>query len=146
MERYVASVAVIRAVLVGRLVIMTATIAASIRLVDDPVRPALALALVTVVTIAQLLLINRHPAILHRRLSALTLEVAMTFAVLAISPASLAYFCYVVGCAMFAGALLGTGCLPLCLASPSGGVRGITPYCGVGATGRHPPGHCCTYG
>jgi len=126
MERYVASVAVIRAVLVGRLVIMTATIAASIRLVDDPVRPALALALVTVVTIAQLLLINRHPAILHRRLSALTLEVAMTFAVLAISPASLAYFCYVVGSAMFAGALLGTGCLPLCLAQAGLGLAMVT--------------------
>lgn len=116
MERYIAAVAVIRAVLVGRLVIMTATIAASIRLVDDPARPALALALVTVVTIVQLLLINRYPAILRRRVSALALEVAMTFAVLAITPAGLAYFCYVVGSAMFAGALLGTGGLPLFLA------------------------------
>jgi len=126
MERYIAAVAVIRAVLVGRLVIMTATIAASIRLVDDPARPALALALVTVVTIAQLLLINRYPSILRRRLSALTLEVAMTFAVLAISPAGLAYFCYVVGSAMFAGALLGTGGLPLCLAQAGLGLVMVT--------------------
>lgn len=126
MERYVAAVAVIRAVLVGRLVIMIATIGASIRLVDDPARPALALALVTVVTIAQLLLINRYPAILRRRLSALTLEVAMTFAVLAISQAGLAYFCYAVGSAVFAGALLGTGGLPLCLAQAGLGLAMVT--------------------
>jgi len=126
MERYIAAVAVVRAVLVGRLVIMIATVAASIRLVDDPARPALALALVTVVTIAQLLLINRHPAILRRRLSALTLEVAMTFAVLAIGRAGLAYFCEVIGSVMFAGTLLGTGALPLCLAQAGLGLAMVT--------------------
>jgi signal transduction histidine kinase len=116
MARFVATVAVIRAVLVGRLVVMIATIAASIRLVDDPARPVLALALVTVVTAVQLYVINHRPDILRRRLGSLTLSVIMTLSVLAISGGGLAFYCYALGSCMVAGALLGTGGLLLWLA------------------------------
>ncbi|GAA5179206.1 hypothetical protein GCM10023322_08500 [Rugosimonospora acidiphila] len=116
MERHIATVAVVRAVLVGRLIIMIAAIVAGIRLVDDPTRPLLALLLVAAVTMGQLFLISRHPAILRRRLGAVTLEVAVTLAVLAISQGGPAYFCYAAGSAMFAGTLLGSGGLMIWLA------------------------------
>src|SRR3954470_3599133 len=109
MARFVAAAAVIRAVLVGRLVVMTATIAASIRLVDHPARPALALALVIVVTAGQLYLISRRPAILRHRLGALAVSVFMTLSVLVISGGGLAFYGYALGSCMVAGALLGTG-------------------------------------
>jgi signal transduction histidine kinase len=116
MARFVAAVAVIRAVLIGRLVVMIATVAASIRLVEDPLRPALALALVTVLTTVELYLINHRPGILRRRLAPLTLSVIMTLCLLAISGGGLAYYCYALGSCMVAGALLGTRALLLWLA------------------------------
>jgi signal transduction histidine kinase len=116
MTRFVAAVAVIRAVLVGRLVVTMATIAASIRLVGDPARPMLALALVTVATMGQLYLINRRPDIVRRRLLSLTLSGIMTLLVLAISGGGLAFYCYAMGSCMIAGALLGTSGVLLWLA------------------------------
>lgn len=126
MARFAAAVAVIRAVLVGRLVVMFATIAASIRLVDDPIRPALALALVTVATMGQLYLINRRPAILRLRLGAAALGVIMTLSVLVISGGGLAFYCYALGSCMVAGALLGTGGLLLWLAHAGLGLAMVT--------------------
>jgi signal transduction histidine kinase len=126
MARFAAAVAVIRAVLVGRLVVMIATVAASIRLVDDPLRPALALALATVVTGVQLYLINHRPDILRHRLGALTLGVIMTFAMLVISCGGLAFYCYALGSCMVAGALLGTGGLLLWLAHAGLGLAMVT--------------------
>jgi len=126
MARFAAAVAVIRAVLVGRLVVMIATIAASIRLVDDPARPALALGLVTVVTVGELYLINHRPAILRCRLGALTLGVVTTLSVLVISGGGLAFYCYALGSCMVAGALLGTGGLLLWLAQAGLGLAMVT--------------------
>jgi signal transduction histidine kinase len=126
MARFVAAVAVIRAVLVGRLVVMIATIAASIRLVDDPLRPVLALVLVTLVTAGELYLINHRPGILRRRLGSLTLGVIMTLSVLVISGGGLAFYCYALGSCMVAGALLGTGGLVLWLAQAGLGLAMVT--------------------
>jgi signal transduction histidine kinase len=125
MARFVVAVAVIRAVLVGRLVVMIATVAASIRLVEDPIRPASALALVTGVTVCQLYVINHHPGILRRQLSAVTLDVILTMSVLVISGGGLAFHCFALGFCMITGALLGTAGLILWLAQAGLGLATV---------------------
>jgi signal transduction histidine kinase len=134
MERLVVTVAMVRAVLVGRVIVLLATIAASIRLVDDPARPALALGLVTVVSAGELVLIARHPSVLRRRVAVLIPEVVVTVAVLVISKGGLAYFGYAAGSCLLAGVLLGTGGLVIWLAQAALGLcaiadvlRSVTP-------------------
>ncbi|WP_433534616.1 sensor histidine kinase [Micromonospora sp. CA-249363] len=126
MARLAAAGAVIRAVLIGRLVVLIATILASIRLVDDPHRPALALALVTGVTLAQLYVISRRPDILRRRLTVLAVEVIMTLSVLVVGGPGLAFFGHALGTCLIAGALLGVDGLLLCLAQAALGLGMVT--------------------
>src|SRR4051812_9029980 len=125
MDRLVVIVALVRAVLVGRVIVMLATIAASIRLVDDPARPALALGLVTLASTGELVVIARNPAVLRRPVAALIPEVVVTVAVLVISQGGLAYFVYAAGSCLLAGVLLGTGGLVIWLAQAAVGLCAI---------------------
>lgn len=134
MERFVAASAVFRAALIGRLVVAAAAVVVSLRLVRDPTRPLLALALITVTTVVAVALLSRRPAVLRRQVTALTVDAALMVAVLLISNGGVAYFCYAAGSAALAGALLGTGGLPLWVAEAGLGLtvaiqllRGLPP-------------------
>jgi signal transduction histidine kinase len=122
MERLVAVATVFRAVLIGRLVIAIAAVGVSIRLVADPVGPALGLTLIAVTTLAELAWLARRPAVLHWRLSVLMVDAALMVAVLLISQGGVVYFCYAAGSAALAGALLGSGGLTLWVAQAALGV------------------------
>lgn len=123
-----------RAVLVGRLVVAITAGGVSIRLVADPSAPALALVLITLSTVAELVLLGRRPALLRLRLSVLTVDAALMVIVLLLSKGGVAYFCYAAGSAAMAGALLGASGLPLWIAQTAFGLavavellRGLSP-------------------
>ncbi|MFI6244352.1 sensor histidine kinase [Micromonospora sp. NPDC050795] len=108
MKRFIAATAVTRSVLIGRLVIAGTATIVTIQLTADPTAAAHALGLITVSTVAGLVVLNRRPGVLRRRLGILSADALVVVAVLVVGKAGVAYFCYAAGSAALAGVLLGT--------------------------------------
>ncbi|HWS35970.1 MAG TPA: histidine kinase [Actinoplanes sp.] len=125
--RLAAATAVVRAVLVGRLLVSLVTVGVTLRLVTDPVPPALALIVVTVVTLTGLGLLGSHPELLRRRITVLTADTALMALVLLVSEGTLAFYCYAAGSAALAGAVLGTGGAALWVAQAGLGLGVAVP-------------------
>ncbi|MEV6343989.1 histidine kinase [Actinoplanes sp. NPDC051851] len=109
MKRFIAATALLRAVLIGRLVLAGTTVGVSFRLTSDPTAAALALALIALSTVLAVALLNRRPQVLRRKLTVLFADAVVMVAVLMVSKGGVAYFCYAAGSAALAGVLLGTG-------------------------------------
>ncbi|MGJ6967677.1 sensor histidine kinase [Streptosporangium sp. G11] len=108
MKRFIVATAILRAVLIGRLVSATVATVVTIRLSADVTAAGLTLALIVVVTIVALALISRHPALLRHRVAVVAVDAAATAAVLLTDQGGVAYFCFAAGSAALAGVLLGT--------------------------------------
>nr|WP_255645681.1 histidine kinase [Actinoplanes polyasparticus] len=108
MKRFIAATAILRAVLIGRLVAATVATVVTIRLSADVSAAALTLALIAVLTIVTLAWISRDPSLLRHRVAVVTADAAATVAVLVIGHGGVAYFCFAAGSAALAGVLLGT--------------------------------------
>ncbi|WBB55259.1 sensor histidine kinase [Verrucosispora sp. WMMD573] len=116
MSRFVAYVALCRAMLLGRLALTLAAVGVGIRLVDDPWQAGGALLLVTVTTCVQVTVLGRWPSVIRWRLGFLAVDAFIMIAVLVVSQGQVAFFCYSAGFAALTGALLGIRALPLWIA------------------------------
>ncbi|WP_433533072.1 sensor histidine kinase [Micromonospora sp. CA-263727] len=113
MSRFVAYVALCRAILLGRLALTLAAVGVGIRLVDDTWQTVGTLVVITAATILQISVLSRWPAVIRWRLCFLAVDTALMIAVLVLSRGGIAFFCYAAGFAALTGALLGTRALPL---------------------------------
>jgi signal transduction histidine kinase len=116
MSRFAAYAALCRALLLGRLVITVAAVALGLGLGGDGWRRAGTLAGIAVVTVAEVGILSRWPAVVRWRLPVLALDTVLMVGVLIGSQGGVAYFCYAAGHAALAGALLGSRGLPIWLA------------------------------
>jgi signal transduction histidine kinase len=115
-DRTVASTAITRAVLVGRAATTLTAGAAGLLLVEDPWRLGGVLGLVALITVIEVALLGRWPAITRAPIAAVAVDAAFVIAVLAASQGSVAYFIFSTGAGALAGALLGMWALPLWIA------------------------------
>jgi signal transduction histidine kinase len=109
MEQSVAATAVLRAVLIARLVFALVAVGAGIRLVADPVPPLLALGMIALVTVLAVIGLDRRPQLVRRQLWVITADIAVMIAVLLVDKGGVAFYCYAAGSAAVAGVLLGFG-------------------------------------
>ncbi|MEV6810996.1 histidine kinase [Micromonospora sp. NPDC051296] len=113
MSRFVAYVALCRAILLGRLALTLAAVGVGIRVVDDSWQTVGTLVVITVATTVQVTVLSRWPAVIRWRLCFLAVDAALMITVLVLSRGGVAFFCYAAGFAALTGALLGTRALPL---------------------------------
>ncbi|BCJ62041.1 sensor histidine kinase [Micromonospora endophytica] len=113
MNRFVAYVALCRALLLGRLALTLAAVGVGIRLVDDTWRTVATLAVIAVATSVQVTVLSRWPTAIRWRLCFLTVDTAIMITVLVLSGGGVAFFCYAAGFAALTGALLGARAFPL---------------------------------
>ncbi|RIV40198.1 sensor histidine kinase [Micromonospora radicis] len=113
MNRFVAYVALCRALLLGRLALTVAAVGVGIQLVDDTWRAVGTLVTIAVLTAMQVTVLSRWPAVIRWRLGFLAVDAAIMVGVLVLSAGGVAFFCYAAGFAALTGALLGTRALPL---------------------------------
>ncbi|WP_341720764.1 histidine kinase [Micromonospora sp. FIMYZ51] len=113
MNRFVAYVALCRALLLGRLALTVAAVGVGIQLVDDTWRAVGTLAVIVAVTTIQVTVLSRWPAAIRWPMRFLTIDAALMIAILVLSGGGIAFFCYAAGFAALTGALLGTRALPL---------------------------------
>ncbi|GIJ75756.1 Signal transduction histidine kinase [Micromonospora phaseoli] len=126
MSRFVAYVALCRAMLLGRLALTLAAVGVGIRLADDPWQTVGTLSLITIATTVQVTVLSRWPSIIRWRLGFLVVDAAIMIAVLVLSQGSVAFFCYAAGFAALTGALLSTRALPLWIADAGLGLAVAT--------------------
>lgn len=115
-NRFVAYAALCRAVLLGRLAVTFAAVGVGIRLVDHPWRTVAVLAAIAGTTAVQLSVLTRWPSVVRWRVAVLVVDATLMCGLLILTRGGVAFFCYAAGYAALAGALLGTGALPLLIA------------------------------
>ncbi|MET7392773.1 ATP-binding protein [Dactylosporangium sp. NPDC005572] len=109
----IAPAAVARAVLLGRAAVAATGAGAGLLLVDDPARVVAVLATVAGVTVAQVSLLTRWPALARHPWPALAADLAVAVALAVLSGGGMAFFAWVAGSAALGGALLGMRAVPL---------------------------------
>ncbi|MBQ1027851.1 sensor histidine kinase [Micromonospora sp. C95] len=134
MSRFVAYVALCRAILLGRLALTLAAVGVGIRLADDPWQTLGVLLLITVTTCVQVTVLGRWPGVIRWRLGFLVVDAAIMIAVLVLSQGNVAFFCYAAGFAALTGTLLGTLALPLWVADAGLGLAVATHLLRTGGT------------
>ncbi|GGM26049.1 MULTISPECIES: sensor histidine kinase [Micromonospora] len=135
MSRFVAYAALCRAMLLGRLVLTYAAVGIGFRLVDDPWWTVVTLAVVTVITVAQVTVLGRWPAVIRWRLCVLAVDAVLMIGVLVLTDGGLAYFCYAAGYAALSGALLGNHGLLLWIVNAGLGLAVATRLLQAAGTG-----------
>ncbi|NLU77200.1 hypothetical protein HCA58_02085 [Micromonospora sp. HNM0581] len=116
MSRFVAYVALCRAMLLGRLALTLAAVGVGIRLTDDPWLTVGTLVLIAIATSVQVTVLSRWPDVIRWRLGFLVVDAAIMIVVLVLSQGHVAFFCYAAGFAALTGALLGARAFPLWIA------------------------------
>ena len=111
--RLVAQAALGRAVLLGRAAVTTTAATSGLLLVDDRWRVVAVIVLVALSTGAEIRVLTRWPGVVRAPLLVIVADSVLVLAVLAVSQASLPYFCYAAGASAVAGVLLGMRALPL---------------------------------
>ncbi|MFV2099682.1 sensor histidine kinase [Micromonospora sp. LOL_024] len=134
MSRFVAYVALCRAMLLGRLAMTLTAVGVGIRLTDDPWLTVGTLVLIAVTTSVQVTVLSRWPSVIRWRLGFLVVDAAIMIAVLVLSQGSVAFFCYAAGFAALTGALLGARALPLWIADAGLGLTVATHLLHTGGT------------
>ncbi|TCB96801.1 sensor histidine kinase [Micromonospora zingiberis] len=134
MNRFVAYVALCRALLLGRLALTVAAVGVGIQLVDDTWRAVGTLVVIAVATAVQVTVLSRWPTVIRWRLGFLAVDAALMLAVLMVSQGNVAFFCYAAGFAALTGALLGTRALPLWIANAGLGLAVATQLLRIDGT------------
>ncbi len=114
MDRMVAPAALGRAVLLGRAAATLTAAGAELRLVNDPRRLIIVLAIVLATTVAGLVVLSRNPHVVRHPILIVALDLVLVLVVLAVSQGGVAYFCCAAGASALAGVLLGMRALMLC--------------------------------
>ncbi|MBX7265067.1 ATP-binding protein [Micromonospora sp. Llam7] len=126
MSRFVAYVALCRAMLLGRLALTLAAVGVGIRLAEDPWQTVGTLVLITVATTVQVTVLSRWPSVIRWRLGFLVVDAVIMIAVLVLDQGNVAFFCYAAGFAALTGTLLGARALPLWFADAGLGLAVAT--------------------
>nr|WP_062335436.1 ATP-binding protein [Herbidospora sakaeratensis] len=103
----VAPAAVCRAVLLGRAAVVLTSAGAGLLLVADLWRVVSVIAVTVLVTVAEVTVLTRHPAVVRRALPVVGVDWLAATGILLLSKGGMAYFCFAAGSAALAGALLG---------------------------------------
>ncbi len=110
----VAPAALGRALLLGRAAATLTAAGAELRLVNDPRRLIIVLAIVVATTAAGLVVLSRNPHVVRHPILIVALDLVLVLVVLAVSQGGVAYFCCAAGASALAGVLLGMRALMLC--------------------------------
>jgi signal transduction histidine kinase len=111
-DRGVVQAALSRAVLVARAAVTITAACAGLLIVANPWQLIGLVIAVVIVTLAEVAVLTRWPAVVSRPIAITVVDSAGLVVALALAGPGLAYFCYAAGCAALAGTLLGLRALP----------------------------------